>query len=142
MLVAKYFKKYQKPMRFAIVGIGNLMISLITYYTLVYNNVNYQVANVVGFIISSLHGYYWNQRWVFGVGKMSLKSLFKFYMTYLTTYLIGAVLLFLEVDVMGFSRYTVPLINVVVTTPINYIMNRCWTFKKQCIKGGRLKSKV
>ena len=64
-LIKKLFYKYEKFIKFAIVGFGNLFISLITYYILVFFSINYQIANIGGFITGSLNGYIWNRIWVF-----------------------------------------------------------------------------
>lgn len=129
--LAKQFNKNKELIKFGVVGISNLTLSLIAYYTLVWLGVNYQIANVVGFILGSMNGYYWNQRWVFESNRHTLKSFIKFYATYLSTWGLGAVLLFIEVDLLGYSELVVPLFNICITTPINYLMNKHWSFKKQ-----------
>ncbi len=116
--------------KFALVGVSNLALSLVTYYGLIYFHINYQIANIAGFVIGSLNGYLWNKRWVFKTKQSVLKGLLKFYTTYLSTWALGAVLLFVEVEVLGFSEWVAPLFNVVITTPINYMLNKYWTFKK------------
>ena len=57
----KLIKKYSDFIKFSIVGFGNLIISLITYYILVYFSINYQIANIGGFVTGSINGYIWNK---------------------------------------------------------------------------------
>ena len=64
-LIQKLFYKYERFIKFAIVGFGNLFVSLLTYYILIYFSINYQIANIGGFITGSLNGYIWNRIWVF-----------------------------------------------------------------------------
>ena len=57
-LIKKLFEKYNKFIKFIIVGVSNLCISLITYYILIFFSIYYQIANVAGFITGSLNGYF------------------------------------------------------------------------------------
>lgn len=128
-LIKKLFYKYEKFIKFAIVGFGNLFISLITYYILVFFSINYQIANVGGFITGSLNGYIWNKLWVFRNSKKNLSSIVKFYFSYLSTWLLSAILLYIWIEIFNISDKIAPIINVVITTPINYFMNKYWVFK-------------
>ena len=128
-LIKKLFYKYEKFIKFAIVGFGNLFISLITYYISVFFSINYQIANVGGFITGSLNGYIWNRIWVFKNSKKNLSSIVKFYFSYLSTWLLSAILLYIWIEIFNISDKIAPIINVVITTPINYFMNKYWVFK-------------
>lgn len=122
--------------KFGIVGVSNTLISLAIYYILVYFNCNYIVANTLGFIISVLNAYYWNNKYVFKskeeeTGKKhKVKKLVKVYMSYGVTFVLSTVLLYVMVDVMHISEYIAPILNLCVTVPINFVMNKLWAFKK------------
>ena len=128
-LIKNNIKKYHNFLKFAIVGFGNLFVSLLTYYLLMYFSVNYQIANIAGFIIGSINGYIWNKIWVFKSYNRSLVSIIKFYLTYLSTWLLSAILLYIWIEMMKISDIIAPIINVFITTPINYFMNKYWVFK-------------
>lgn len=128
-LIKNNIKKYHNFLKFVIVGFGNLFVSLLTYYFLVYFSVNYQIANMVGFIIGSINGYIWNKIWVFKSYNRSLVSIIKFYLTYLSTWLLSAILLYIWIEMMKISDIIAPIINIFITTPINYFMNKYWVFK-------------
>ena len=127
-LIKKLFYKYEKFIKFAIVGFGNLFISLVTYYLLVFFSINYQIANIGGFITGSLNGYIWNRVWVFKNSKKNLSSIVKFYLSYLSTWLLSAILLYIWIEIFNISDKIAPIINVVITTPINYLLNKYWVF--------------
>ena len=129
-LIQKLFYKYERFIKFAIVGFGNLFVSLITYYILIYFSINYQIANIGGFITGSLNGYIWNKIWVFKNSKRDVISIIKFYLTYLSTWLLSALLLYIWVEKMKISDKIAPVINVFITTPINYLLNKYWVFKR------------
>lgn len=128
-LIKKLFYKYEKFIKFAIVGFGNLFVSLLTYYILIYFSINYQIANIGGFITGSLNGYIWNKLWVFKENKQNINSIVKFYLTYLATWILSAILLYVWVELMSISDKIAPVVNVFITTPINYFMNKYWVFK-------------
>ena len=130
-LIKRIIEKYDDFIKFAIVGLGNLFVSLITYYILVYFSINYQIANIGGFITGSLNGYIWNKIWVFKSYNRSLVSIIKFYLTYLSTWLLSAILLYIWIEMMKISDIIAPVINVFITTPINYLLNKYWVFKKK-----------
>ena len=129
-LIKKLFFKYEKFIKFAIVGFGNLFISLVTYYLLVFFSINYQIANIGGFITGSLNGYIWNKLWVFKENKQNIISIIKFYSTYLATWLFSAALLYIWIEIIGISDKIAPVINIFITTPINYLLNKYWVFNK------------
>lgn len=127
--LANYLRKGKQFIRFLIVGVTNLIVSLMTYYLVIYIGWHYQVANILGFITGSINGYVWNKSWVFKKNKSGIGSFVKFYSTYLCTWLLGSVLLWLEIEILRISELIVPFINVFITTPINYLFNKHWTFK-------------
>ena len=128
-LIKKLFEKYNKFIKFIIVGVSNLCISLITYYILIFFSINYQIANVAGFITGSLNGYFWNKNWVFNSKSGSISFIVKFYIVYLTSWLISAVMLYFWIEILHFSDLIAPILNLFITTPINYLMNKLWVFK-------------
>lgn len=129
-LIKKLFYKYERFIKFAIVGFGNLFVSLVTYYLLVFFSINYQIANIGGFVTGSLNGYIWNKLWVFKENKQNMTSLVKFYLTYLATWILSAMLLYIWIELMSISDKIAPVINVFITTPINYLLNKYWVFNK------------
>ena len=122
--------------KFGIVGVSNTLISLAIYYVLVFFKCNYIVANTIGFIISVLNAYYWNNKYVFKskdkvvTKKDTIKQLIKVYMSYGVTFLLSTVLLYVMVDCLNISEYIAPIINLCITVPLNFVMNKLWAFKK------------
>ncbi len=126
----EFFDFCKQFIKFGLVGVSNTLISLVIYYILVYFNVNYIVANTIGFIVSVLNSYYWNNKYVFDkTERGTVKPLIKVFMSYGSTFLLGTFLLFLMVQVIGISELIAPLINLVITIPINFLLNKFWAFK-------------
>lgn len=131
MNINKLLKDNMKFIKFCCVGASNLCVSLCVYYILLYINVHYQIANVFGFILGSLNGYFWNGRWVFKTNKKTIGSFVRFYVTYLGTWLLSTIMLYIWVELLEISSVVAPIINVAVTTPINYVLNKRWTFNNR-----------
>lgn len=118
-------------LKFSLVGVSNTILSLIVYYFLVFININYIIANFLGFIASVLNSYFLNSKYVFKKDKSInlTKSIIKVFLAYSITFLLNTGLLVIMIDYLTISKYIAPLINVVIITPINFFMNKYWVFK-------------
>lgn len=120
--------------KFGIVGLSNTIVSLAVYYVVLWiNPAWYLLGNVAGWVVSVANAFFWNNKYVFGksgVGwKSMLKKLSKSYLSYGSTFLLGTLLLYIEVDVWEFSAVLCPAINLLVTIPLNFVLNKFWTFR-------------
>lgn len=121
--------------KFGIVGLSNTLISLAIYYIFIgINSDLYLWGNFVGWIVSVANAFYWGNKVVFKAKDNTLKSLFirvlKSYATYGFTFLLTQVLLILQVSSFGVSEWIAPIINLIITIPLNFIINKFWTFRK------------
>lgn len=121
--------------KFSVVGVSNTLISLGTYW-LCYNvfHWHYQVSNVVSFVVSVTNAYYWNQRYVFAKegerdAKAHMKAYGKAFLSYGSTFLLGTALLTLWVEVCHIDKNLAPVINLIITIPANFLLNRYWAFR-------------
>ena len=122
-------------MKFGIVGISNTIISLVIYYLLTYFEVHYIIANTVGFIGGTLNAFYWNNKYVFkskgNKERPIITTGIKVFISYGASFLLSTILLFLLVDIMGVSDMIAPIINLAITIPLNFILNKLWAFKSK-----------
>lgn len=128
--------------KFGIVGLSNTIISYLIYTfgllgirRIVPFRYDYLAAQVLAFVISVFWSYIWNSKMVFSLEKGEKRpfwrSLAKTYVSYSFTGLfLSAVLLWLWVNVFSVSEFLAPLINLVITVPANFLINKYWTFKK------------
>ena len=120
--------------KFGIVGVSNTLIAYIAYSICVYIGIHYLIANAIGFFISVLNAYYWSDRFVFkkgeGESRSAIWTLAKTYIAYGSTgLLLASILLYLYVDKLHISEYIAQLLVLVVTIPLNFIINKFWSFK-------------
>ena len=121
--------------KFGIVGISNTLISYCTYAVLVWLGVNFLLSNLIGFVVSVLNSFYWNSRYVFDLNnadtKQKLKALIKTFISYAGTGLVlSSAMLILCIDIVHLSKYIAPIINLIITVPVNFVVNKVWAFKK------------
>jgi putative flippase GtrA len=117
-------------LKFGIVGVSNTLISLATYYLLVYLGIHYLLANITAFAVSVCNAYFWNSRYVFKKGKgNNAKPFVRTVAAYGSTFLLGTGLLYTMVGILGISQWVAPLISLCITIPLNFLLNRYWAFK-------------
>ena len=132
--------------KFGFVGGMNTMLSLAIYYLfLLIDPVLYLLGNIIGFAVSTLNAYIWNSRFVFkgkttalpklreGADKPSSQTggrIIKTYISYGISLGLGTVLLYLWVQVIGISKAIAPVVNLVITIPLNFCMNKFWVYKR------------
>ena len=60
-----------------------------------------------------------------------LRTLIKTFCAYGTNLLLGAVLLWLFVERLGISPFLAPILNLMITVPLNFVLNKFWVMKKR-----------
>ena len=119
--------------KFSLVGFSNTLISLGIYYLFInFDKKLYLAGSIVGFVVSVLNSFYWNNKFVFktkGQGEW-FKRLIKTYVSYSGTAVLSTILLYIEVDVLHVNETIAPVINLMVTVPLNYLANKLWAYKE------------
>lgn len=120
--------------KFGLVGLSNTVISYATYYILLPFNCNKYVASVIGFVLSVVNAFYWNNSYVFKKEEKEERSTFaafvKLFMSYAGTgLLLHNVLLWFFTSICHISDYVAPVINLFITIPLNFILNKFWAFR-------------
>ena len=149
--------------KFSIVGVSNTVISEGVYAVLIFFRMHYLPASFIGFVISVLNAYYWNNRFVFKEEKgdekrVWWKVLLKTYVAYIWGYIATACLLIFWIEIVDIAQWMEPLeqwfavrgmesidshylagllaalLNYLITVPMNYLLNKYWAFQqKKCV---------
>lgn len=134
-LMKRLFSENKQFLKFGLVGLSNTLISYLTYVLLVYFSVHYQIANIAAFVISSLSGFLLNRSWVFKAKHSSATiQLVKYYIIYGSSLLISLALSYFWIEILGINKYLPPILNLCITVPYNYILNKIWAFREQRLK--------
>lgn len=116
-------------LKFGIVGLSNTAVGFGTYYLILYLGGHYLIANVVSWGLSVFNAFYWNHKYVFQGSGAWWRTLVRTYISYGASLLAGTVLLYVLVEAGGFSEWTAPWVTLVLTIPLNFVLNKYWTFR-------------
>lgn len=138
------FAAVMQFVKFGIVGVSNTLISYILYTVSlmafraggIFRDIDYLIAQIISFVLSVLWSFYWNNKMVFvlkdGERRSWWKALLKTYISYSFTGLfLNSALLALWVEVCHISEFVAPIINLLVSVPVNFLINKFWAFRGQ-----------
>lgn len=132
-------KMFIQFIKFGLVGVSNTVISYGIYALLTYIGCPYVISNIIAFVVSVLNSFFWNNRYVFvkkdGEKRNALWTLAKTFLAYGTTgLLLNNILLVLLVEKCQMNKYIAPILILLITIPLNFIINKFWAFKTKAIK--------
>jgi len=125
--------------KFGIVGVSNTAISYGTYVLFTYLGCPYVLSNIIAFVISVLNSFFWNNRYVFkkhdGESRNPWWTLAKTFLAYGSTGLIlSNVFLVLLVEKFDINKFIAPILILLITIPLNFIINKFWAFRTKTTK--------
>lgn len=121
--------------KFGLVGVSNTLVAWACYYLFLWIDPElYMVGSVVGTVVSIANAFFWNDRFVFRSEDRDwnsrLKRLGKTYVSYGGTSALATALLWVEVRFFGVSKVIAPVVNLLITIPLNFLINKLWTFRR------------
>ena len=128
--------------KFGLVGVSNTAVSYVLYAMIIFLlrdhawEQDYIFANVTSFTISVFWSFYWNNKYVFREeekgSRKKWKALGKCFLSYgFTGYILDNILSYIWIRRLGISRYLAPLLNLVFSVPVNFLLNKLWAFKDE-----------
>lgn len=129
-------------LKFGIVGLSNTVMSYFLYLVFLYMfeekhiflNYNYLVSSILTFFICSIWSFYWNNRVTFKKENNETRNFVKAYIKMILSYSLTGLflhntMLYVFVEFFFISKELVPLLILVVTVPVNFVLNKYWAFK-------------
>lgn len=113
-------------------GINTILSYTITNIGFYVLGLHEQLSNIIAFIITVFISYILNGKFVFKNGEKDnfWKGIVKVYASYsITGLFLTALLLYIEEQLIGIPHYIATLMNLIITIPINFILNKFWAFK-------------
>ena len=138
-------KKWESLMqffKFSLVGVSNSVVSytinILTLLSLRPLGLEYDyiIANLTAFTLSVLWSYNLNSKHVFTIRQGEVRSkgktLLKTYASYaFSGIILNNVLGTFWIKIVGISRFIAPLLNLVITIPTNFILNKYWAYRRK-----------
>lgn len=126
---------WRQIISFSLVGGFITVLSLMIYWFCLYTGIDYLLSNAAAFIITVAVAYVLNNKFTFRKTRkpvLSWRGLMKCYATYsLTGLVLASVLLWLWVRFFGINEMVAPLLNLLISVPVNFLMNKYWVYGKK-----------
>ena len=153
-------KGFWQFIKFGLVGLSNTLVSQVIYMIFTTLGLYPVLANIIAFVLSVLHAFYWQNRIVFKEDENAEKRvwwqvLLKTYSAYAFTGLfLNNVLLVVWLDLIKIENFTppltellngrgigienhdlavyiAPLLNIPINVPLNFIINKFWAYRQK-----------
>jgi putative flippase GtrA len=124
-------RNWQQLGKFCVVGAVGYLINLAVYDALLHAGLHFLLAATCSFLVAVTSNYTWNRLWTFREhrGHVGVQGM-RFLLVSLAA--LGANLLVLDVLVnsAGVDKLVAQAIAVVVVTPLNFVGNKLWSFRR------------
>ena len=133
---------FMQFVKFGMVGAMNTVVDYVVYLIALwlftkaglFGENAYLVASVVGFIVSFMNMFYWNNKYVFkqkeGEERSAVLSFIKLFASYgITGLIIKPVCLKIFVGFLHVPEAIAPIPIMLITIPLNFILSKLWAFR-------------
>ena len=117
--------------KFCVVGGIGYVINLGVYDAVLHTGVHYLVAATCSFLVAVTSNYTWNRLWTFREerGGIALQGM-RFFVVSLAALGANLVILHLLISIGDLSKLVGQAIAIVAVTPLNFIGNKLWSFRR------------
>jgi putative flippase GtrA len=123
---------WEQLAKFCAVGASGYAVNLAVYALLLnWANLHYRLAATGSFLVAVTNNYFWNRVWTFRHqrGHMAYQGL-RFLIVSVVVYGANLLLLTLLVEA-GVGKIVSQAIAVVLVTPLNFLGNKLWSFRRR-----------
>ena len=123
---------WEQLAKFCVVGAIGYVVNLAVYALLLnWGNLHYRLAATGSFLVAVTNNYLWNRVWTFRHqrGHMAYQGL-RFFVVSVVVYGANLLLLTLLVEA-GVGKIVSQAIAVVLVTPLNFLGNKLWSFRRR-----------
>lgn len=128
--------------KFGLVGASNTVIGYLIYAASLkvlrllnlWPSIDIYISQFIMFVLSVAWSFYWNNRFVFKKEEKTErnigKALIKTYISYaFTSLILSELLLMVWVEILGINDYVAPILSLIITVPLNFVIQKFWAFK-------------
>jgi putative flippase GtrA len=124
-------RNWQQLGKFCVVGAVGYLINLAVYDALLHAGLHYLVAATCSFLVAVTSNYTWNRLWTFREhrGHIGIQGM-RFFVVSLAALGANLVVLHLLIAYGGLGRLSAQAIAIVLVTPLNFVGNKLWSFRR------------
>jgi putative flippase GtrA len=125
-------RNWQQLGKFCLVGAVGYLINLAVYDALLHAGLHYLLAATCSFLVAVTSNYTWNRLWTFREhrGHVGIQGM-RFFLVSLAALGANLVVLHLLVAYAGLGRLVAQAIAIVLVTPLNFVGNKLWSFRRR-----------
>ncbi len=130
-LIISLWCKLNQFIKFGIVGVSNTVVNLLVYYICISFGTHYLLAYTIGFLASVGNAFFWNNKFVFKNKEENSipRAFLKVLASYSFSFFLSVILMSIMVELLYISSVMAPILKLVITVPINFMLNKLWAFK-------------
>ena len=115
--------------KFGIVGTAGYVVNLAVYAALL--GIGAHKAAVVSFAVSAANNYWWNRHWTFAdsKGHFGYQGA-RFFSVSFAAFWVNQLWLLVFLDWLGWGKIVSQAIAIVLVTPLNFLGNKLWSFRR------------
>ena len=124
-------RNWQELGKFCVVGAVGYLVNLAVYDVILHQHVHYLVAATCSFLVAVTSNYTWNRLWTFREhrGHVGIQGM-RFLVVSLAALGANLVVLHLLVANGGLDELPAQAVAIVVVTPLNFVGNKLWSFRR------------
>ena len=124
-------RNWQQLGKFCVVGVAGYLNNLAVYDALLHAGLHYLLAATCSFLVAVTSNYVWNRLWTFRAhrGHVGVQGL-RFFVVSLAALGANLVVLHLLVADGGLDKLPAQAVAIVVVTPLNFVGNKLWSFRR------------
>ena len=115
--------------KFSIVGLSGYVINLAVYAALL--GIGAHKAAAISFVVAAVNNYWWNRVWTFSEerGAFAYQGM-RFFAVAVAGWIVNQLWLFVFLDAMGLGKIVSQAIAIILVTPLNFLGNKLWSFRR------------
>jgi putative flippase GtrA len=125
----------KRVVKFAIVGVCNTAVALVSYGILLELGVQYVVAGALGWILGVLNGYIWHRFWTFDRAEHEMSLLLRYTAVGVLGLSLNTGLLALLISVVGIAELPAEFLALPIVVLTTFLVNRYWVFRTHVEEG-------
>jgi dolichol-phosphate mannosyltransferase len=115
--------------KFGIVGASGYVINLVVFAALL--SWGAHVAAAISFVVAAGSNYWWNRHWTFVHQKSHIGAQgARFFIVSLAAFAVNQLWLVLFIDLLHWRKVVSQAIAIILVTPLNFLGNKLWSFRK------------